>query len=330
VVITATDADGHVYNTSGMPLGGTARFKVEVAGGTVPDADITWTIKEGAGRVAFAGGSTGPEVAVTATSTGAFRLEVDIKGLVITPPHVRPYFTGTVYPAVDVPVTVWIVRDDLGTIAARDAAEIPGLLADANKILWQRGLTLVQSGAVRYLNNDAWRNHTDVLNPANTNLAAMLDSTNSMGNAVELYFVDTLEGTAVGGVCWPEGIVIATAGDANVIAHEVLHDCGLEDIYTVENPGGSDPNPVSGPVSAERVPADWGGGYYPPGLTQRELITRLIMRSGGFGPEPPLSVSVCLPRGTVYGWRNAGGGTGRTLGNAGVGQSAVRRNPGSY
>ena len=157
-----------------------------------------------------------------------------------------------------------------------------------------------------------------------------MDSTNSMGNAVELYFVDTLEGTAVGGVCWPEGIVIATAGDANVIAHEVLHDCGLEDIYTVKNPGGSDPNPVSGPVSEERIPADWGGGYYPPGLAQRELIPRLIMRGGGFGPEPPSPTSIYLPRGTVHGWRNAGGGTGRTLGNAGVGQSAIQRNPGSY
>jgi hypothetical protein len=68
---------------------------------------------------------------------------------------------------------------------------IAGVIADANKILWQRGLTLVQSGTVRYLNNDAWRNHTDVLNPANTNLAAMMDSTNNMGNAVELYFVRT-------------------------------------------------------------------------------------------------------------------------------------------
>ena len=158
----------------------------------------------------------------------------------------------------------------------------------------------------------------------------MMDSTNSMGNAVELYFVRTLDGKATAGVRRPKGIAIASGVGSWAIAHEVLHDCGLEDIYTIENHGGSDPNPVSGPVSEERIPADWGGGYYPPGLAQRELITRLIMRSGGFGPEPPLSVSVCLPRGTVYGWRNAGGGTGRTLGNAGVGQSAVRRNPGSY
>ena len=233
-------------------------------------------------------------------------------------------------PAVDVPVTVWIVRKTDQTEPARDSAEIPGLLADANKILWQRGLTLVQSGTVRYLNNDAWRNHTDVLNPANTNLAAMLDSTNSMGNVVELYFVETLEGGNAAGLCWPEGIVIAANGDGHTIAHEVMHNCGLEDIYTVENPNGSDPNPVSGPVSAERIPADWGGGYYPPGLAQRSLITRLLMRGERFGPEPSFSGSICLPRGTVYGWRNAGGGTGRTLGNAGVGQSAVRRNPGSY
>ena len=101
-----------------------------------------------------------------------------------------------------------------------------GMIADANKILWQNGLTLVQNGAVRYADNDAWRNHTDVLNPANTNLAAMLDSTNSMGNAVELYFVDTLslEGQAVGGLCWPEGIVIAPNGDSQTLAQQGMHD----------------------------------------------------------------------------------------------------------
>jgi len=158
----------------------------------------------------------------------------------------------------------------------------------------------------------------------------MMDSTNSMGNAVELYFVNALDGTDAAGLCWPEGIAIARNGTGHTIAHEVMHDCGLEDIYTVEDSDGSDPNPVSGPVSAERIPADWGGGYYPLGLEQRELIPRLIMRGGGFGPEPPSPTSIYLPRGTVYGWRNVGGGTVRTLGNAGVGQSAIQRNPGSY
>jgi hypothetical protein len=147
---------------------------------------------------------------------------------------------------------------------------------------------------------------------------------------VELYFVETLDGTDVAGVCWPNGIVIAANGNGHTIAHEVMHDCGPEDIYTVENPGGSVPNPVSGPVSEERIPADWGGGYYPPGLAQRSLISRLIMRGERFGTEPDLSGSIYLPRGTVYGWRHAGGGSVRTLGDAGVGQSTIQRNPGSY
>jgi len=322
-------AAGHVFNPSGLPLGGTGRFKIGVSA-NVPDADITWTVTEGAGCVAFVGDNTGPEVAVHATATGDFRLEANIKNLFITPPHVQPFFTGTVRPAVNVPVTVWIVRDDDGKNPARQAAEIPGLLADANRILWPSGLTLVQSGAVHYLNNAAWLNHTDVLNPANTNLAAMLNATNSMGNAVELYFVEMLEGEDAAGVCWPEGIAIARNGNGHTIAHEVMHSCGLEDIYTVENPYGPDPNPVPGPVSEERIPADWCGGYYPPGLTQRSLITRLLMRGGAFGPEPPVSEGICLPRGTVYGWRHAGGGNVRTLGNAGVGLSAIQRNPGSH
>jgi hypothetical protein len=251
----------------------------------------------------------------------AFRTDVTTAGHVLNPSG-RPLGGA-------VPVTVWIVKKEDG-VPIREPSTVPGLLTDANKILWQSGLVLVQSGQCRLLNNTNWLHHTDVLNPANTNLAAMLDTTNSMGNAVELYFVETLDGTDVAGVCWPKGIAIAAIGDGHTLAHEVMHDCGLEDIYTVEDPDAPDPNPVSGPVSEERIPADWGGGYYPPGLTQRELITRLLMRGGGFGPEPSLSGSIYLPRGTVYGWRYAEGDSVRTLGNVGVGLSAIRRNPGSY
>jgi hypothetical protein len=159
----------------------------------------------------------------------------------------------------------------------------------------------------------------------------MMDSTNSMGNAVELYFVETLslEGGAVGGVRWPEGIVIAANGDGQTLAHEVMHDCGLEDIYTVENPNGSDPNPVSGPVSEERIPADWGGGYYNPWVLQHGLIKRLVMRSR-FDLEEDAGVD--LPSGDVRGWHHGpgGGGTSLILGPAKVGQSSIIRTPGSY
>jgi len=330
-VTAATDPAGHVVNPSGLPLGGTGRFKIAIAEGSVPNGEITWTVKSGAGRVAFAGGSTGPDVAVNAAATGTFTLEADVRGLVITPPHVRPHFTGAVLPAVTVPVTVWIVKDAQDD-PIRNPSTVPGLLADANKILWQNGLTLVQSGSYHLLNNTNWLHHVDVLNPANASLSAMLNTTNSAGDAVELYFVNMLEGGMAAGVRWPEGIAIASGEDtAHTLAHEVLHDCGLEDIYTIENPDSSDTNPIPGPVSEGRIPSDWGGGYYLPGLTQRSLVTRLIMRSGRFGPEPPLSQGVCLPRGTVCGWRDQDtNGNVRVLGQAGVGRSSVRRSPGSY
>ena len=160
----------------------------------------------------------------------------------------------------------------------------------------------------------------------------MLNTTNSMGNALELYFVDTLDGGGTAGVRCLEGIAIAAQGDAPTIAHEVLHDCGTADIYTVDDQNAENPNPIPGLVSRTKLPSDWGGGYYPPALTQRALVGRLIMRSGGQG-EIDTEPRRDLPSGTVYGWRHsipADPTSPKTLGQAGVGQSAVQNNPRSF
>ncbi|NLX55911.1 MAG: hypothetical protein GXY58_12415, partial [Planctomycetaceae bacterium] len=74
-----------------------------------------------------------------------------------------------------------------------------------------------------------------------------MDSTNSMGNAVELYFVNTLDGETTAGVRHPKGIAVAVIGDGRTIAHEVLHDCGLEDIYIADGQG----NPLLEQVSEQ-------------------------------------------------------------------------------
>ena len=323
-VTAAADPAGHVVNPGGMPLGGTGHFKVEVADGAVPDADITWTVKSGAGRVAFAGGSAGPDVTVNAAATGTFTLEADVRGLVITPPHVRPHFSGAVLPAVTVPVTVWIVRKEDG-LPIREPTTIPELLTDANRILWQNGLTLVQSGSYHLLNNTNWLNHIDVVNPANTNLSAMLNTTNSAGDAVELYFVNMLEGGEAAGVRWPEGIAIAAGGDAHTVAHEILHDCGLEDIYAESGEEGV----LLEALTQQGVPADWGGGYYHSWLIQRDVIKRLVMRSN-LGPLETGGTD--LPTGDVRGWHHSAGSgeSSIILGPAKVGQSSIIRTPGSY
>ena len=147
----------------------------------------------------------------------------------------------------------------------------------------------------------------------------------SMGNAVELYFVNTLEGGAVGGVRRPEGIAIAAIGNGHTIAHEVMHDCGLEDIYIADGQG----NPLLELVAEQSIPADWGGGYYNPWVLQHGLIKRLVMRSFLTSQE---DAGTDLPSGDVRGWHHGpgGGGTSLILGPAKVGQSSIVKTPGSH
>ena len=318
---------GFVYNPSGMPVGADDRFKIAIPDSTVPSADITWTVTYGAGNVSFVNdNNTGPDIAVHADFVGDFTLEADVKGLVITPPNVSPCFSGKVLSAVTVPVTVWIVKDG-NNLPIRDPSTIPGLLTNANTILRQRGITLVQNGDANILNETNWLHHVDVLSTNAPSIDAMMNSTNSMGNAVELYFVQTLDGGDLKGACRSKGIAVASDGESVTIAHEVLHSCILEDIYTVDGQG------IPGPVSQDRIPSDWGGGYYPPDLTQRELVGKLIMRSGGTEEDPDPSQRRDLPSGTVYGWKHSDPNDNtspKILDQAGVGQSAIQNTPRSF
>ena len=330
---SATSGPRLVLSVDGTPAASGARAAGWVPLSALENGTVRVTARghgvEGAGRVAFAGGSTGPEVAVTATSTGAFRLEADIKGLVITPPHVRPFFTGTVLPAVNVPVTVWIVRDGNGENPARDAAEIPGLLTDANKILWQNGLTLVQSGTVHYADNAAWLNPSTTTPTDLQNLDALLDCSSGTGG-VELYFVRTITGgnRNLNGIKRDKGIAIAAIGDASTIAHEVLHACGLVDIYPqITVLPQEDKVSIPDVCAPEMLPSDWCGGYYEPGLMQKFVVARLIMSPGGYGNVPLPRADI--PSGNVWGYRTFStmGDPSGELELRNVGLSGCHQNP---
>jgi len=147
---------------------------------------------------------------------------------------------------------------------------------------------------------------------------------------VELYFVRSLDGGDLLGACRAKGIAVASDGDGVTVAHETLHTCGLDDIYTVVSASGE--NPVPGQVSPDYLPSDWGGGYYALGMTQRELVARLIMRSGGINGIDTASPRD-LPVGTVFGWRHSIPGDSSSpmvLDQAGVGQSSIQNTPRSF
>jgi len=211
----------------------------------------------------------------------------------------------------------------------RDNTGIAGMIADANKILWQNGLTLVQSGAVRYADNDAWLNPSNTTPAAVQNFDALMNCSSGTGG-VELYFVQTItdEKGSLRGIKRVKGIAIAQDGDATTIAHEVLHACGLADIYpqiTILPQGTKVSIPdVSAP---EMLPSDWCGGYYEPGLMQKFVVARLIMSPGGYGNVPLPRADI--PSGRVWGYRNFSttGDPADELELRNVGLSGCHQNP---
>ena len=162
-------------------------------------------------------------------------------------------------------------------------------------ILRQRALTLTWNGTVNFADREEWQNHTDVMNPTNAALNAMFNSSQNTGG-LEVYFVKTLdeEGASRGFNC-DYGLALAQPANAVAFAHEVLHQCGLEDIYS--SFPDETPLEISGGPDSSRLPKDWGGGCYQKSATQSDLAERLIMNGWSDISEN----SIDLPSGSIYG-----------------------------
>ena len=183
-----------------------------------------------------------------------------------------------------------------------DHMGIAGMIADANKILWQAAITLAWNGAISYTNRNDW--HALNLPPGNvvtngSTVWQLLNCTNDTGG-VELYFVNDIieygggrntRGINVRGL----GAVFSHRAVGHTLAHEVMHECGLVDIY---NSG--DGLSVSGEVGPGRLSgADWGGGYYPPGLQQDDFNRERLLMYGR--DESGMLTAINIPRSSVYG-----------------------------
>ena len=76
------------------------------------------------------------------------------------------------------------------------------------------------------------------------------------------------------------------------LAHEVGHACKRQDIYVT---GGS-LSIVGEAVEQSKMPMDWTNGYHPPGITQDEIVKRLLM----YGKSEE-GTGTRIPRGNIYG-----------------------------
>ncbi|MDX9794925.1 MAG: hypothetical protein RBU24_15570, partial [Kiritimatiellia bacterium] len=295
-----TENSPEVYNPCGIATGGIGYYKINVEPAALfPDDKISWSVVSGG--VSFVGNcNTGRLVAVKGGSTeGAFKLEVELEGVNFP---TNPCIAGMVLEPKTVPVTVWIVRDDNGNNAACSEGRVQELLSGANAIFKQCAMTFHVNGAIQYTNSSALLD-IDFTNGWSGELESIRNIETETGG-IELYYInqfvfDDEPDDHFLGVEDMQGIVITSIISDKTLAHEIGHACGLLDIYPYRSVSNTLERVVTGPVTADRLPQDWGAGYYPPDLLQAYLITyRLLM----MGYEDPTITTTCdIPLGSVYG-----------------------------
>ena len=288
---------GEYLNPAAIVLGGTATFRVDIAPDAFPDAAIHWTA-EPASRVSFPSGSSGRIVTVRGDAPGDILLRVEIDGYA----GEHPVANARVVPLAIVKADAWIIRN--GNTWARTEAEVRKLFDDANDILAQVGVRL-SLDSISTTNRSDWfdlKNPPGVLATANQ----IVSVTNGTGGLV-YYFVNDIPGYR--GLRRGSNILVEKDGSGQTIAHEACHCFGLSDIYTWDDESPLTLAPTM-PIRHDRLPMDWGSdsetdGFYPPRLTQSNLVERLLM----LGREVTNTVSVDIPFGDVWGvwyhWTNA-------------------------
>ena len=235
-----------------------------------------------------------------------FRLMVDVTDGNL---QQKPFFTGKTLNHVEVPVTVWIVRDDYGNDPAITEAQLSLMMANVNTLYEQTAMEFTLNGGINYTNassliNIAMTNAVDTVSPILLNLPK------NSADGIKLIFINSIgnfNGVLQTNETWlgfntVKGIVLATQSigfDYYTIAHEIGHACGLEDIYVPTAicnyiPSGDDLHGYT--------PFDWSGGYNG-GMEYGSLIRTLLML-GFVRAEDPISD---ISTGTVFGSRNASG-----------------------
>ena len=169
-----------------------------------------------------------------------------------------------VYPE-DIKLKCWIVsgnRDEDDCTAESVSNHIDGVNQIYSQVCMKFTIHSISSTNDAYLAN---------VNLTNTVQWMTLTSIEQNTGMLELYFVPVVRGGATA-FYTSHGIVIGPDANAQTIAHEIGHACGLPDIYNEDRKTSLK---VEGIPSKERMPDDWG--WYPPSVKQADLVRRLLM-----------------------------------------------------
>ena len=286
-------ADG-IVNPSGIVLGGTAVFRVDVGPVSFPDSMLTWTgVPNGA--VSFPDGPTGRCVVVRGERAGDVELRVAVAGLA----GPKPVFKARVVPAATVKADAWIVGDN--GIWARNEDEVRGLFDDANDVLAQVGVRLSLE-SIHYTNCVDWLDFDPEAN--NWRIPNQIADFANEHDGLVVFFVRTM--TGYNGLHADNTILIKAAASFRTLGHETGHAFGLSDIYTHFRNAPTNIPPDLPPCRIFQSD-DWGTdseeSFYPAGTTQSNLVERLLMfgvgdSDGDGGTDIPFG-DVC---GLWYDW----------------------------
>ena len=305
-ITSDANAYGRLYNPCGIATGGSAKFRVEVEPASIPDTRIVWSVAQGG--VSFAGGNNkGRTVTVSGgASEASFRLEIDVTDGNL---HQKPFFTGKALNHVQIPVTVWIVRENNGQNPAITEAQLSLMMANVNTLYEQTAMEFTLNGGINYTNASSLGN-IFMTNAVDSVSPILLNLPKNSADGIKLIFIKNIsdfngtETEICGGFHHAKGIVLG-AQDPNfnhrIIAHEIGHACELEDIYV---PTSIDKYIPSGEDLHRYAQSDWAGGYC--GGVEYGSLVRTLLMFGNFNAErgDPMSD---ISTGIVFGSQDLSG-----------------------
>ena len=175
----------------------------------------------------------------------------------------------------------WIVAEDDGR-----TFHSPGLISNQVESVNRIYSQVAMSFSVESITFTNSTRLTNVVYTNSTQIAELCGLTNGT-EGLEVYFVNSITDDT-DGFQIPSGIVIGEITTDTVLAHEIGHACGLNDIYDFV-----DGMSVTGMPQKVYFTHDWG--WYPENVTQAQIVQRLLMY--GYDTETKGDIS----RGDVYG-----------------------------
>ncbi|HOR98773.1 MAG TPA: hypothetical protein PLZ74_10420 [Kiritimatiellia bacterium] len=293
---------GPLVNPSGFRVGDEATFKFEFSD-NVDGSHVCWSkigdaavwsgtpVETGRGDIVLRGNQPGE---------GTLKVSVE-NGCGIPDPGLNFKVFEVSAP---IPVHVGILCDTNGQESVTlDAVNTK--IGLASNIFRQVGIGF-RLASVTWITNQGFYVSDPLRTPGYLYTNDLIRAQIQQNDGLEVYFCpwSMVQASGAQGVWAEEGILIAKDKADAVVAHELGHAFGWEDIcgekrvghlntaYTVS---------VEGPVSQARLPYDWNNGpgpeeYYERGLQQMEVIDRLLMSSSTLGMDIPSGRVFGLPR----------------------------------